>query len=320
MKALTHMRLLTGTVVSLSIFLFTPVLHAQTDLSMLRPHHATVVTWSADSNYFATGHVDGYVRVFDRNVQMIRRFRAHNAAITTIAFSPDATRVATGGKSTYAASIWHVEEARLLARFENIGHVLKIDWTPDGEMIRIITGNGQDTIVLADIAEDTYVVSGNGRIASSDDVSWNPDHSVIAYSGVGSNIILVDPSEYEVIRRLDSTPDTSFLEPPNEYSTSITWHPTDNLVADGKVNGWIHVWDLASPSDNIPVLNLEANDNATDSAVIPFDYAVKDIIFTGSGRHLLSVSAEGTLRAWDIPTGTLRLDRNMGTSALSAAF
>src|SRR5690606_18791152 len=78
--------------------------------------------------------------------------------------------------------------------------------------------------------------------------------------------------------------------------------------------------DLDIPSKTIPAATLEANRGVTYSAIIPFEYSVVDIGFSSDGHTINSVSADGTLRTWDVETGELLLDTNLGEQVLAGAF
>jgi WD40 repeat protein len=293
--------------------------YGQDDFSELLPHHAFTIEWDSEGNKYASGHLDGSIQIYEDNVLLLSIQNAHTDWVSAVSFSPDGSRIVTAGYDGNLR-IWNVTNGNLVAEYENLGGSISVTWSPDGSIIWAIPGTGEDTIISADTNTDNYSVTQSFRVASSNDVDWRIDKPIVAFGGLGSDILLVDTRNYSVVRVLDATPDTDFFEPPNEFTTSIIWHPTANIVANGKINGWVLVWNLNSLIDNVPILSLPANNGATNNAPIPFNYQVEDIAFSDDGNSLSSISSDGTLRTWDLETGTILTDTNIGETILSAAF
>lgn len=294
---------------------------AQNEFPELMPHHIIAIEWQAQGTHFATGHVDGSVRLYDNRQNLIFSISdAHHDRVYGLAFSDDGSRLATGALDG-SFRIWNIENGDLVAEMQlSSPSTISIDWSPDMSGIRVIPGVGNDTFISADILTDTYEIMENPRIVLSEDVAWSPDESQIAFAGIGSDILIVEPLAYSILYHLDATPDTDFFYPPNESTTSLVWHPTENWIANGKINGWILLWDLDSESDNMPLLTLEGNNGVSDSAIIPFEYAIRDLTFSIDGETISSISADGTFRTWNSETGNILTDTSPGESVLSASF
>jgi WD40 repeat protein len=284
------------------------------------PHHIVKIAWSQDGTRYATGQIGGGVRVYNGSALFTSIPNAHTDSVIALAFSPDGSRLATGSRDR-SLKVWNVNNGNLLAEFEDVGIVISIFWGWDSSFIWGVPGTGREDILIdADVASDQYTFTHTLRIASSDDVVWKPDHSVIAFAGFGMDVCIVEPVNFSIIRCVDATPDFDPFEPRNEYPRSIAWHPNANLVANGNINGWIQIWDLDSQSDNQPLLSLQANPNARSDAGASLDYAVEDIVFSADGHIISSLSTDGTLRAWDSENGQLLSDVNVGERIRAGAF
>ncbi len=85
----------------------------------------------------------------------------HRFGITSIAWSPDGRRIATGGNDS-SVRIWDGRTGRSqLEILGNAGPVLSVDWSPDGE--RLLTGSSDGTARVWDVGEER----GQERISLS---------------------------------------------------------------------------------------------------------------------------------------------------------
>lgn len=305
-----------------SLFLtliFVIVGQAQDDFPELLNHQILVVEWDLSGNRYATGHADGEVNIYENDVLQRSIQTSHTKLLHSISFSPDGSRFVTGAYDNIV-KIWSTSTGAMIIEFINITETLEtVHWSKDGTTI-VAMGLGEDQFFSADSINDIYTISLNTQIGSTYDIEYSPDNTLIAVSNSLADLLVLDGNNKNIIRRLDATPDTDLFDPPTEFTMNVAWHPTDNVVANGKINGWIHIWDLDSASDTIPLMSLQTNVGSSDNAVIPYEYTVRDITFDASGTTISSVSADGTFRTWNIQTGTLLLDVNLSERILSASF
>jgi WD40 repeat protein len=285
----------------------------------LLPHHAGRFAWASQGDRYATGHINGDIRIYDASVVTHIIPSAHTELILALDFSPDGSRLVTGGVDG-AVRIWQADTGVLLHEFSEIwGEITALDWSPDGNLIFVTPFGINDFIVSADIATDSYSIAQTTELAGSDGIAWNPPSTAIAVGGTLLDLSIFDTTSGST-RVLDFTPNSDRMDPPNEFITSVAWHPTSNIVADGKINGRVLVWNLDTPSATVPLYSLEGNNGATDSAIRPFNHRIVDIAFSRDGRTISSVSMDGTLRTWDVETGEMLLDTNLGEQVLAGAF
>lgn len=283
------------------------------------PHHANRFAWASQGDRYATAHINGDIRIYDADVVTHVIPSAHMDVILALDFSPDGSRLVTGALDQ-AVRIWNADTGGLIHEFSEIwGEITALDWSSDGNLIFVTPFGADNFIVSVDVETDSYVISQTTELYGTYGVAWNPQSTAIAVGGTLLDLSIFDITSGST-RVLDFTPDSDRMEPPNEFIMSVAWHPTANIVADGKINGRVLVWDLDDPSDTVPLHSLEGNNGAADSAVRPFYHRIVDIGFSVDGRTISSVSMDGTLRTWDVGTGELLLDTNLGEQVLAGAF
>jgi WD40 repeat protein len=285
----------------------------------LLPHHAGRFAWASQGDRYATGHINGNIRIYDDGVITRVILSAHTEVILALDFSPDGSRLVTGSIDG-TVRIWQADTGVLLHEFSEIwGEILSLDWSSDGNLIYVSPFGVDNFIVLVDTSTDSYAISQTPELYGTYGVAWNPQSTAIAVGGTLLDLSIFDITSGST-RVLDFTPNSDRMDPPNEFITSVAWHPTAKIVADGKINGQVLVWNLDDPSDTVPLHNLEGNNGVTDSAIRPFYHRIVDIGFSSDGHTISSVSMDGTVRTWDMESGEMLSDTNLGEQVLAGAF
>jgi WD40 repeat protein len=289
---------------------------AQINLPDLPPYLALTIQWDAVGDRYAVGYVNGDVRIFDENNNLVTEILiAHDGAVIDVAVSPDGDHMATGGEDS-ALRIWNVTTGELINAIPlDIGYdVLTVRWNTAGDEIFIATSDGVNRFVSADTVSDTYQITHVLNLAGhSNAVAWRPDDNVIAIGRLTTDLEILDALDYSSLRRFDVPRDSIETY---QYTTSVVWHPTANIVATGTIDGQIYIWGLDSASDD-PVITLDPLTYRYENIAFT---GVKDISFLENGDIIQAFSADGTLRAWDFATGEIASDSNIGDTVIAAAF
>ena len=125
-------------------------------------------------------------------------FREHTGNVKSISFSPDGTRIASGGED--GALVWEVATGRVVARLEaTIGRVDSLAFTHEG---RRVVGGGEGLLCVRDaqtgeevrepIEEDVW---DNSHIS----VAWAPDGRHVAASCLTGRARLFDLDSGEAV-------------------------------------------------------------------------------------------------------------------------
>ena len=106
---------------------------------------------SHDAKWVATGGDDKSAQLWDATTgKRLKKFEAHLAEVTAVAFSPDDRLLATGDAKGHV-KLWNVDEARVVAKLD--GHTRRISaiaFLADGS--RVLTASGDNTVGQWDVA------------------------------------------------------------------------------------------------------------------------------------------------------------------------
>lgn len=228
--------------------------------------HAVAI--SPDNERIATGGLDGVVKVWQRDGQLLFTLTDHGDRIWSLDFSPDGELLASGSADG-TIKLWH-PDGTLQATLE--GHAWGIwdaRFSPDGQMLASAGLDGtvnlwqRDGTLLQRFTEDAAMLG----------VAFSPDGQALA-SGGNDGIIK--------LRRLDGTLIATF---PNQGSAiqRLNFSPNGDILVAAKDNGNIELWTL----EGTLLMTLDGHTNVAD-----------DVVFSADGQTLASASRDGTINLW----------------------
>ncbi|MEJ2302091.1 MAG: protein kinase [Anaerolineales bacterium] len=204
--------------------------------------------------------------------------------VFAVAFSPDGTRIATGGGGDSSlAKIWDVSTGEMLLSLS--GHsepINKLAFSEDGK--RIATASADRTVKVWDAYTGREQLSLEGHSGFANDVVFSPDGKLLA---------TVDDRFAHIWDAISGEKLLSL-----SGHTSRVWgvdiSSDGELLATASADGTAKVWDLKT-GQLLQSLNAHTA-------------GVRDVAFSFDGTRLATASVDGTARVWELRTGGLLLN------------
>ena len=222
--------------------------------------------------------------------------RRMEGVITSVAFSPDGTRIASGSTDN-TVRLWDVATGEVLSTFSgHSSYVYSVAFSPDGT--RIASGSLDNTIRLWDVATGEVLSTFSGHSSSVTSVVFSPDGTRIASGSEDRTIRLWDVATGEVL---------STFSGHNSSVTSVAFSPDGTRIASGSLEETVHLWDVAT-GEALSTFRGHSSD-------------VTSVAFSPDGTRIASGSGDRTIRLWDVATGeALSTFSGHSSSVTSVAF
>lgn len=268
------------------------------------------VAWSPNGTLLAAGDYEGFVRIWNaETTSILYEFEAGTQAVYAVTWNPDGDQVAAGNYDG-SIHIWDVKNGELLHALQPYRpEIFALTWTPDGS--KIIAGT-PEVITLHVWDSETGKLLGDYRSGGTIDISWTSDGTRMATANPGGSAQILDGTTFELLERFSIPGSVVGGQGRDVYITQ--WDPTDTLVAIGSLNGVVRIWN---PSSDRILHEFAGHDNPSADS---FRSAIRSLRFSDDGLELTSVSADGTIRTWDISTGQRIFDMNVGEYISAAAW
>ncbi|MBV8541347.1 MAG: pentapeptide repeat-containing protein, partial [Pseudonocardiales bacterium] len=149
-----------------------------------------------------------------RGVSSLRPLTGHTGGVLAVAWSPDGTRLLTGGRDG-DVRVWDAASGEPLHRLT--GHtdwVWAVAWSPDGT--RLLTGGGDGTVRVWDAASGEPLHRLTGHTDWVWAVAWSPDGSRLLTGGGDGTVRVWDAASGEPLHRLTGHTD---------WVWAVAWSP-----------------------------------------------------------------------------------------------
>jgi WD40 repeat protein len=247
------------------------------------------------------------VLVWDPNTAEREYTLTSDADFTSVAFSPDSRRIATGmGDGT--AIVWTLSPDGAKPVLTVAGHETAVDdvgFTPDG---RRLATTGQDG------AAKIWDVTPEGShewlsVPGTQGVAYSPDGRFLAASTSEEEVPVpqeVAPADVHLYEANGGRRVATFRGHEDEI-VALEFDPSGTRLASAATDGTARIWDVAGER---PPLTLTEEIPGEPGAPTP----VVDVAFSPDGETVATTTAQGGLiRTWDAATGARRLTLRDGS-------
>jgi WD40 repeat protein len=265
----------------------------------LSPSAAMSVALSPRGTQVLSGGGDRIMRLIDLETgEEIRTYAGHPNTVWDVVFSPDGRR-ALSGCSDGNARLWDLATGEILRTLETNpkGRAWTVAFTPDGK--QAVTGGGNtfeksdgpaSSLKLWDLSTGKQIRQFEGHTKDVRRVAISPDGQRLLSASFDGTMRLWDLQTGKKIRRFDG---------PGNFVESVSFTPDGKRAVCSYGPG-----SAAKVYDEDPRCSLRLWDLATGKELKQFKGhggPVLSLAVSGDGRLLVSGSADGTMRLWEMP-------------------
>lgn len=205
----------------------------------------------------------------------------HTAAVRSVAWSPDARRVATASRDG-TARIWDVATGTT----EHVlrGHEAMVEgaaWSPDSRLVA--TASRDRTVRIWDAATGSCAATLGGFGDFARAVAWSPDGGRLAATCRDRLLRIFDTSSWGL---------TSTLAAHANDVWGVAWSPDGTRLASASHDKSVIIWD-AETGDRLLTLSGHTN-------------FVEGVAWSPDGTRLATASGDNRVRIWDTADGRLQ--------------
>jgi WD40 repeat protein len=275
----------------------------------------------------------------------LRTITGHKGWIIKVAFTPDGKIIVSGsgdatvGSGDATVKLWDTSTGKEIRTISYPDMTGQMALSPDGRSLAVIVDKGY-SVKLLDLSAGTELPTLTGWTSSAvNNLTFSPNGKTLATCRL-QNKYLVQPGELQGTNLLDiwnvSTGKelgrANIMQP-----HSIAFSPDGKMLAAASGDSSVYVWDLSldivrrplkghesivwavafSPDGNMLAsgggvddigtytILWDANSRSEIRRLKGHTLPVIRLAFTPDGKMLLSGSADGTIKVWAMPDGTL---------------
>ena len=304
------------------------------------------VRFSPDGEFFATGVINGEVRLWrSSDTKQLRIYRGHTAWVWACSFSPD-NQLLASGSADYTVKLWNVHSGECLHTLqEHTNQVYSIAFSPNGTILA--SASEDQTIKLWDVFTGDCLKTLQGHTDWVLSVTFSPipqneesEEGTLASGSADGTIKLWDINTGVCLKTLKGHSSRVY---------SVRFSPDGQILASSSEDHSVKLWDiptgkcrkslnghskkvysvrfspdgktLASSGEDRTIKLWDIYTSKCLKTLLGHHSQVCAIAFSPDGRTLISSSDDQTARLWDVATGNcLNVLRGYTRDVYSVAF
>ena len=270
------------------------------------------------------------------SIQERNRLEGHEEAVTSVSFSPDGQRLATGSRDG-TVKLWN-RQGKLLATLKgHRGAVYGVSFSPDGQ--RLATASQDRTVALWDL-EGRKLATFRGHENSVYSVSFSPDGQRLASTSRDKTARLWD------LRGKYGGATPTVLRGHEKSVDDVAFSRDGKRIATASRDGTVRLWDWQGKllatwgQGDIPFYSVSFSPDgqrlaasARDGSVRIWDSQgrliltlrghqelVNNVSFSPDGQRLATASSDGTVKLWNTQGQELTILRGHQEAVYDVAF
>ena len=221
---------------------------------------------------------------------LLRIFTGHTDRVTSVAFSPDGSKVLTGSADE-TVRLWEVESGSELHRFAGHTAIYSAAFSPDGS--RIVTGSIDGRVSLWEIESGSELCRLEGYRDLVDDVASLSFPEWIysaAFSPDGSRVVIGSIDGRVSLWEAESGSELYWFKGHRGTVTSVAFSLDGSKIVTGSADETAGLW--------------EAEDGSELHRLVGHTGWVDGVAFSSDGSKIVTNSLDGTIRVWEVESGS----------------
>jgi WD40 repeat protein len=238
------------------------------------------VALSPNGNYLAVGMANNDIKILNpKTGATVTTLTGHTAAITSVVFSPDGTKLATSASSaTNNIKIWQTSDWTNTQTLTHVSSgVNALAFNPAGTNLASGATVATDNLIVWLVADWSTVTSKTHSAVGVLSVVYSADGTLLAS---GSD----DTSNNIKIWETSGWTNTQTLNQHTNSVTSLAFNPAGTLLASASKDDLIKIWSTVSWTVSATITASAGDVNAVG--------------FKNDGKLLASAHADNSLRVW----------------------